>query len=192
MEGTREKHQFGMFAVRVRVPQRRISTFRRVYLPLPLFLLLFTAACLDSDNYSRPEPSPCSLPREADDSILSSSHHFILQTAFPMVEYVYARHDFLPEHEDEIDFRAGERIEIVEKDEIYSDGWWQVSPFAVFAYCAVCGIITHCPRLSLFHPSSSSCFSRGMRRAMIYVSFVIWCLSFARPSRLHICSQARG
>ncbi|KAH9170375.1 hypothetical protein EDB89DRAFT_1978632 [Lactarius sanguifluus] len=42
-----------------------------------------------------------------------------------MVEYVYARHDFIPEHEDEISFRAGERIEVVEKDEQYEDGWWQ-------------------------------------------------------------------
>ena len=173
-----EGETFGKFPVRVRVPQRRISTFRRVYLPLPLFLLLFTAPCLDSDKYLRPELSPCSLPKEADDSTLSSSHHILLQTAFPMAEYVYARHDFFPEHEDEIDFRAGERIEIIEKDEVYSDGWWQVSSFALFAYCAVCGIITHCPRPSLFHPSPSSCFSRGVRRAMIYVSFVIWCLVF--------------
>lgn len=42
-----------------------------------------------------------------------------------MVEYVYARHDFVPEHDDEISFRAGERIEVVEKDEHYEDGWWQ-------------------------------------------------------------------
>ncbi len=44
-----------------------------------------------------------------------------------MVEYVYARHDFTPEHEDEIAFRAGERIEVIEKDDLYNDGWWQVS-----------------------------------------------------------------
>jgi SH3 domain-containing protein len=44
-----------------------------------------------------------------------------------MVEYVYARHDFIPEHEDEVSFRAGERIEVVEKDDLYNDGWWQVS-----------------------------------------------------------------
>ena len=51
-----------------------------------------------------------------------------------MVEYVYARHDFAAEHEDEIGFRAGERIEVVEKDEVFNDGWWQVS-IAFFAYC---------------------------------------------------------
>ena len=43
-----------------------------------------------------------------------------------MAEYVYARHDFVPEHEDEISFLAGERIEVVERDELYEDGWWQV------------------------------------------------------------------
>lgn len=48
-----------------------------------------------------------------------------------MAEYVYARHDFTPEHEDEISFRAGERIEVIEKDEVFNDGWWQVS----IAYC---------------------------------------------------------
>jgi hypothetical protein len=44
-----------------------------------------------------------------------------------MVEYVYALHDFLPEHEDEVSFLAGERIEVIEKDDQYGDGWWQVS-----------------------------------------------------------------
>lgn len=42
-----------------------------------------------------------------------------------MPEYVYALHDFHPEHEDEVSFHAGERIEVVEKDDLYSDGWWQ-------------------------------------------------------------------
>jgi len=44
-----------------------------------------------------------------------------------MPEYVYALHDFQPEHEDEIAFHAGEPIEVIEKDDQYSDGWWQVS-----------------------------------------------------------------
>jgi len=43
-----------------------------------------------------------------------------------MVEYAYAQHDFVPEHEDEISFRAGERIEVIERDELYGDGWWEV------------------------------------------------------------------
>ncbi|KAG8705947.1 polar growth protein, partial [Ceratobasidium sp. 395] len=41
------------------------------------------------------------------------------------VTYVWAQHDFTPEHDDEIAFRAGDRIEIVERDELYGDGWWQ-------------------------------------------------------------------
>jgi hypothetical protein len=43
-----------------------------------------------------------------------------------MPDYVYALHDFQPENEDEVDFRAGEPIEVIEKDDQYSDGWWQV------------------------------------------------------------------
>ena len=43
-----------------------------------------------------------------------------------MPEYVYALHDFAPEHEDEIPFSAGDRIEVIEKDDMYGDGWWQV------------------------------------------------------------------
>jgi len=43
-----------------------------------------------------------------------------------MPEYVYALHDFLPENEDEVTFHAGERIEVIEKDDMYGDGWWQV------------------------------------------------------------------
>ncbi|KAJ7109899.1 hypothetical protein C8R44DRAFT_678459 [Mycena epipterygia] len=42
-----------------------------------------------------------------------------------MPEYVYALHDFLPEHEDEVSFHTGERIEVVEKDDLYGDGWWK-------------------------------------------------------------------
>ncbi|KAF9000253.1 hypothetical protein BDQ17DRAFT_1359916 [Cyathus striatus] len=42
-----------------------------------------------------------------------------------MVDYVYALHDFQPENEDEIPFLAGDRIEVVERDDLYGDGWWQ-------------------------------------------------------------------
>lgn len=45
-----------------------------------------------------------------------------------MPEYVYALFDFAPENPDEIYFKAGDRIEVIEKDDVYSDGWWQVSP----------------------------------------------------------------
>lgn len=45
-----------------------------------------------------------------------------------MPEYVYALFDFAPENPDELYFKAGDRIEVLEKDDVYSDGWWQVSP----------------------------------------------------------------
>ena len=41
------------------------------------------------------------------------------------MEYVWGFYDFTPEHEDEIEFLAGERILVVEKDELYQDGWWK-------------------------------------------------------------------
>ncbi len=44
-----------------------------------------------------------------------------------MPEYVYALHDFTPENDDEVSFHLGERIEVIEKDDAYNDGWWQVS-----------------------------------------------------------------
>jgi hypothetical protein len=50
-----------------------------------------------------------------------------VESSIHMPDYVYALHDFLPEHEDEVSFHAGERIEVLEKDDLYGDGWWQVS-----------------------------------------------------------------
>ena len=44
-----------------------------------------------------------------------------------MPEYVYALHDFTPENPDEVAFKVGDRIEVIEKDDLYGDGWWQVS-----------------------------------------------------------------
>ena len=48
-----------------------------------------------------------------------------------MPEYVYALFDFAPENPDEIQFKAGERIEVVERDDVYGDGWWQVSSSSI-------------------------------------------------------------
>lgn len=48
-----------------------------------------------------------------------------------MPEYVYALHDFTPENPDEVPFRAGDKIEVVERDDLYQDGWWQVSLLAI-------------------------------------------------------------
>lgn len=50
-----------------------------------------------------------------------------------MPEYVYALHDFTPENPDEVPFKAGDKIEVIEKDEQYQDGWWQVRfPSVIF------------------------------------------------------------
>ena len=51
-----------------------------------------------------------------------------------MPEYVYALHDFLPENDDEVPFHAGERIEVIEKDDMYGDGWWQVCVLALHLF----------------------------------------------------------
>ncbi|KAI0690842.1 hypothetical protein BC835DRAFT_1362697 [Cytidiella melzeri] len=42
-----------------------------------------------------------------------------------MPEYVYALHDFTPENPDEVRFKSGDKIEVIEKDDVYQDGWWQ-------------------------------------------------------------------
>jgi hypothetical protein len=41
-------------------------------------------------------------------------------------EFVYARYDFLPRADDELQLYTGEAIDILEKDEVYNDGWWKV------------------------------------------------------------------
>jgi len=41
------------------------------------------------------------------------------------VEYVYALYNFDAENPDEVSFRMGERVRIVEKDDAYGDGWYQ-------------------------------------------------------------------
>ena len=97
-------------------------------------------------------------------------HHHLARhpsfTTFPMVEYVYARHDFVPEHEDEVTFRAGERIEVIERDDLYSDGWWQVrslrSPLRFSAQMGFPFASLESPFSPLSQPTRSSWLSRGV------------------------------
>jgi hypothetical protein len=42
-------------------------------------------------------------------------------------ERLWALHDFDAENPDEVSFRAGEPVIVVERDDAYGDGWWQVS-----------------------------------------------------------------
>ena len=39
---------------------------------------------------------------------------------------VRAVHTFVAEHGDELDFEAGDLIEVLEKDDAFGDGWWRV------------------------------------------------------------------
>lgn len=67
-----------------------------------------------------------------------------------MPEYVYALHDFKPENPDEVAFSVGDRIEVLEKDDLYGDGWWQVSLqrcqriWKASIAAAICGAISVC------------------------------------------------
>lgn len=45
-----------------------------------------------------------------------------------MAVVVTAIHTFVAEHDDELEFQAGEKITVIEKDEAFGDGWWRVSP----------------------------------------------------------------
>jgi len=46
-----------------------------------------------------------------------------------MPEFVTALHDFVAEDGEDLPFRAGDRIEVIEKDDLYDDGWWKVCIF---------------------------------------------------------------
>lgn len=47
------------------------------------------------------------------------------------MEVVYAIHNFEAENPDEIAFRIGDPITVIEKDEKFLDGWWQVRSTSV-------------------------------------------------------------
>ncbi len=42
---------------------------------------------------------------------------------------VTAVHTFTAEHGDELEFQAGEKIEVLEKDDAFGDGWYRVRYF---------------------------------------------------------------
>lgn len=50
---------------------------------------------------------------------------------------VYAIHDFEAETEDELNFQVGEPILILEKDDKYADGWWQVIKQNSIVFCVM-------------------------------------------------------
>lgn len=50
-----------------------------------------------------------------------------------MPDYVYVVHHFQPENDDELGLQAGERVEVIEKDDEFGDGWWQVRIYTLTA-----------------------------------------------------------
>lgn len=50
-------------------------------------------------------------------------------------DVVWALHTFEAENDDELTFEAGEKIVVLERDDQYGDGWFQVSSLRV----RVCG-----------------------------------------------------
>jgi hypothetical protein len=49
-------------------------------------------------------------------------------------EMVFAIHPFQAIRDDEIDFDYGEPIIVIEKDDMYGDGWWKVSKKKFFFF----------------------------------------------------------
>lgn len=43
------------------------------------------------------------------------------------MEIVLVTHNFDAKQNDEISIRAGETIQVIEKDDAFLDGWWRVS-----------------------------------------------------------------
>lgn len=52
-----------------------------------------------------------------------------------MVDLVYALHDFAAENGDELSFGVGEAIVVLERDDQYNDGWFQVSTLSLPSSC---------------------------------------------------------
>lgn len=49
-----------------------------------------------------------------------------LHSTTPTMSKVTAVHTFVAEHGDELEFQAGETIEVIERDDGFGDGWWRV------------------------------------------------------------------
>lgn len=59
-------------------------------------------------------------------SLLFRTYLYSIDSTMHSLDIVYAIHNFDAENEDEMTFRYGEPIVILEKDDQYLDGWWQV------------------------------------------------------------------
>ena len=45
------------------------------------------------------------------------------------VEYLLVMHDFIARSPDELDLKKGSKVELLERDDEYGDGWYQVSTY---------------------------------------------------------------
>lgn len=70
--------------------------------------------------------SSFSLPLSFFPSPPPSVHLQSIGSSMHSPDIVYAIHNFEAENEDEVTFRYGEPIVILEKDDQFLDGWWQV------------------------------------------------------------------
>jgi hypothetical protein len=92
-------------------------------------------------------------------------------------ERVYALHDFDAENPDEVSFKAGEAILVVEKDDAYGDGWWQGSnqrgetglfPFSYTTYdrSAAIGLLSGGGAVAAGEDASREANGKGVKATM--------------------------
>jgi hypothetical protein len=48
-----------------------------------------------------------------------------------LLETVYAAHNFEAENDDELTFKVGETVIVMQKDDGFNDGWWKVYYFCM-------------------------------------------------------------
>ena len=58
-----------------------------------------------------------------------------------MPETVWAIHNFEAEAEDEISFHIGEPIIVLQKDDLYQDGWWEVGSY--YSFYRIISLLSH-------------------------------------------------
>ena len=101
---------------------KHASSAARVFLSF-FHLYAFRHSSGSPNHPNCPSPSPRS---HFPSFLLAHAHTIATAHLLLMVEYVYGRYDFVAEDDDEISFSAGERIEVIKKDEIDQNGWWEV------------------------------------------------------------------
>ncbi|KZT18207.1 hypothetical protein NEOLEDRAFT_1152733 [Neolentinus lepideus HHB14362 ss-1] len=68
------------------------------------------------------------------------------EAAIMPVEYIYALHNFIPEHDNKMSFKASERIGVVKRDDLYGDRWGQQQPTAPAMHASRARVNRSCMR----------------------------------------------